>query len=108
MNTKGDYYEVDVTMKVRPESNRSQIDGTTLGFMGRPTEADIQAKFDQRFPEFELTGIRRIWNASGKAYALNQFYAKGSHPYRKNNYDKMWNVSGYYNDNDGNDIRDRD
>ena len=28
--------------------------------------------------------------------------------YRKSNYDKMWNVSGYYNDNDGNDIRDRD
>ena len=24
------------------------------------------------------------------------------------NYDKMWGVSGYYNDNDGNDIRDRD
>ena len=24
------------------------------------------------------------------------------------NYDKQWNVSGYYNDNDGNDIRDRD
>tara|TARA_B100000700_G_C14749935_1_gene717042 strand:- start:596 stop:733 length:138 start_codon:yes stop_codon:yes gene_type:complete len=23
-------------------------------------------------------------------------------------YDKQWNVSGYYNDNDGNDIRDRD
>ena len=24
------------------------------------------------------------------------------------NYDEMWGVSGYYNDNDGNDIRDRD
>ena len=24
------------------------------------------------------------------------------------NYDKQWGVSGYYNDNDGNDIRDRD
>ena len=24
------------------------------------------------------------------------------------NYDKMWNVQGYYNDNDGFDIRDRD
>ena len=23
-------------------------------------------------------------------------------------YDAMWGVSGYYNDNDGNDIRDRD
>ena len=23
-------------------------------------------------------------------------------------YDSMWNVSGYYNDNDGHDIRDRD
>ena len=23
-------------------------------------------------------------------------------------YDGMWGVSGYYNDNDGNDIRDRD
>ena len=28
--------------------------------------------------------------------------------YRKVNFDKMWNVSGYYNDNNGNDIRDRD
>ena len=28
--------------------------------------------------------------------------------YRKVNFDKMWNVEGYYNDNDGNDIRDRD
>ena len=65
-------------MKVRPESNRSQIDGTTLGFMGRPTEADIQAKFDQSYPDFELTGIRRIWNASGKAESLNNFYARGS------------------------------
>jgi len=24
------------------------------------------------------------------------------------NYDEMWNVSGYYNDDEGNDIRDRD
>jgi len=24
------------------------------------------------------------------------------------NYDEMWSVSGYYLDNDGNDIRDRD
>ena len=24
------------------------------------------------------------------------------------NYDNLWNVQGYYNDNDGNDIRDRD
>lgn len=23
-------------------------------------------------------------------------------------YDKQWNVSGYYDDNDGNDVRDRD
>lgn len=65
-------------MRVRPESSRSQIDGTTLGFMGRPTEADIQAKFDERYPDFELTGIRRIWNASGKAESLNKFYARGS------------------------------
>ena len=78
MNTTGDYYEVDVLMRVRPESSRSQIDGTTLGFMGRPTEADIQAKFDQRYPDFDLTGIRRIWNASGKAESLNKFYARGS------------------------------
>ena len=28
--------------------------------------------------------------------------------YRKVNFDKMWNVEGYYNDNHGNDIRDRD
>jgi hypothetical protein len=28
--------------------------------------------------------------------------------HRKPNYDKMWNVSGYYNDDEGNDIRDRD
>ena len=26
----------------------------------------------------------------------------------RTNYDEMWGVSGYYNDNDGNDIRDRD
>ena len=26
----------------------------------------------------------------------------------RTDYDEMWNVSGYYNDNDGNDIRDRD
>jgi hypothetical protein len=24
------------------------------------------------------------------------------------NYDKLWNVQGYYNDDEGNDIRDRD
>ena len=28
--------------------------------------------------------------------------------YRKSDYDKQWNVSGYYNDDEGNDIRDRD
>ena len=28
--------------------------------------------------------------------------------YRKVNFDKMWNVEGYYNDNEGFDIRDRD
>ena len=33
---------------------------------------------------------------------------QGPKPYPKVNYDKMWNASGYYNDNDGNDIRDRD
>lgn len=30
------------------------------------------------------------------------------HRRTRTNYDAMWNVSGYYNDNDGNDIRDRD
>ena len=33
---------------------------------------------------------------------------QGPRPYPKVNYDKMWNVEGYYNDDDGNDIRDRD
>ena len=33
---------------------------------------------------------------------------QGPRPYPKVNYDKMWNVEGYYNDNDGFDIRDRD
>ena len=33
---------------------------------------------------------------------------QGPMPYPKVNYDKMWNVEGYYNDDDGNDIRDRD
>ena len=33
---------------------------------------------------------------------------QGPKPYPKVNYDKMWNVEGYYNDDDGNDIRDRD
>jgi len=33
---------------------------------------------------------------------------QGPKPYPKVNYDKMWNVSGYYNDDEGNDIRDRD
>ena len=28
--------------------------------------------------------------------------------YRKSDNDKQWNVSGYYNDDEGNDIRDRD
>ena len=26
----------------------------------------------------------------------------------RTNYDELWNVSGYYNDDEGNDIRDRD
>ena len=33
---------------------------------------------------------------------------QGPRPYPKVNYDKMWNVEGYYNDDEGNDIRDRD
>lgn len=33
---------------------------------------------------------------------------QGKVAYPKVNYDKMWNVSGYYNDDEGNDIRDRD
>ena len=33
---------------------------------------------------------------------------QGKVAYPKVNYDKMWNVSGYYNDENGNDIRDRD
>ena len=33
---------------------------------------------------------------------------QGPKPYPKVNYVNMWNVEGYYNDDDGNDIRDRD
>ena len=79
MNTKGDYWEADVAMRLRPESNRLPCDGTTLGFMGRPTEADIQAKFDQRYPAYELTGVKRLYNASSKADDLNNYYARGGY-----------------------------
>ena len=41
----------------------------------------------------------RVYNASKKAPAYK------AEPV---NYDKLWNVQGYYNDNDGFDIRDRD
>jgi hypothetical protein len=33
---------------------------------------------------------------------------QGRVAYPKVDYDKLWNLQGYYNDDEGNDIRDRD
>jgi len=33
---------------------------------------------------------------------------QGKVAYPKVDYDKLWNLQGYYNDDEGNDIRDRD
>ena len=41
-------------------------------------------------------------------YELDPVWGPINGALRPANYDKMWNAEGYYNDNDGNDIRDRD
>ena len=54
---------------------------------------------------------KKHWIGRTGPKVKNNIAPKRFHPRRKYcapDYDQQWGVSGYYNDNDGNDIRDRD
>ena len=68
----------------------------------------------KRFKIMSMTNNKKLELLAQEIYAkgvnkqTHYDTPQGKVAYPKVNYDKMWNVSGYYNDDEGNDIRDRD
>ena len=83
-----------------------RIAGTSIG---KKSAANLKGDLIMSMSNNKKTEIegQKVY-ASGVNKDTHFNTPQGPKPYPKVNYDKMWNVEGYYNDNDGNDIRDRD
>ena len=70
------YYEVDCKVEMKPESAKAFINRVTLGFDHSPHYYEVTRKLAERYPEVNLVGILRCWEASSKAKWLMDYYNK--------------------------------
>ena len=68
------YWEVDCKVKMKPESTKAFINRVTLGFDHSPHYYEVARELAKRYPEVNLAGILRVWEASSKAKWLMDYY----------------------------------
>ena len=68
------YYEVDCKVEMKPKSTKAFINRVTLGFDHSPHYYEVTRKLAERYPEVNLVGIFRCWEASSKAKWLMDYY----------------------------------
>jgi len=68
------YYEVDCKVEMKPESTKAFINRVTLGFDHVPSYNEVEQYLTERYPEVNLVGVLRGYDASRKAQELMDYY----------------------------------
>jgi hypothetical protein len=68
------YYEADLKVEMKPESTKAFINRATVSFDHKPTDDEIKAELASRYPQVDLVEVIRVWDASGKAKWLSEYY----------------------------------
>ena len=68
------YYEAELKVEMKPESEKAFINRATVSFDHEPTTDEIKTELAERYPEVNLVEILRVYDASFKAETLMKFY----------------------------------
>ena len=68
------YWEVELKVKMKPESTKAFINRVTLGFDHTPHYHEVVRKLAARYPEVDLVSVENSYDATHKAEELMKFY----------------------------------
>ena len=74
MEDKIMYWEVELKVKMKPESTKAFINRVTLGFDHTPHYHEVVRKLAERYPEVDLVSVENSYDATHKAEELMKFY----------------------------------
>ena len=69
------YLEVELKVKMKPESKKAFINRVTLGFDHTPHYHEVVRKLAERYPEVDLVSVENSYDATRKAEELMKFYS---------------------------------
>ena len=68
------YWEVELKVKMKPESTKAFINRVTLGFDHTPHYYEVVSKLAERYPEVDLVSVENSFDATRKAKELMDYY----------------------------------
>lgn len=68
------YWEVELKVKMKPESTKAFINRVTLGFDHTPHYHEVVSKLAERYPEVDLVSVENSFDATRKAKELMDYY----------------------------------
>ena len=68
------YWEVELKVKMKPESTKAFINRVTLGFDHAPSLLEVKNELGRRYPEVDLVSVENSYDATGKAKELMDYY----------------------------------
>ena len=72
------YYEADCTIERKKGETCTPFNNVALSFDHRPSSwYEVKDELAKRYPRFNLIEVRRVWDASGKAKELSDYYNNG-------------------------------
>lgn len=71
------YWEVELKVKMKPESTKAFINRVTLGFDHTPHYYEVVSKLAERYPEVDLVSVENSFDATRKAEQLSAYYNNG-------------------------------
>ena len=71
------YWEVELKVKMKPESTKAFINRVELGFDHAPSLLEVRRELAKRYPEVDLVSVERSHDASHKAQELMDYYDNG-------------------------------
>ena len=70
------YWEVELKVKMKPESTKAFINRVTLGFDHAPSLHEVKTELVRRYPEVNLVSVENSYDATRKAKELINYYNK--------------------------------
>ena len=71
------YWEVELKVKMKPESTKAFSNRVTLGFDHTPHYHEVVRKLAERYPEVDLVSVENSFDATRKAEQLSAYYNNG-------------------------------